>query len=55
MGLDIPALLAAYNELYFSLSPAVRGRIELLPEGKHPSARRPSLFFRKQTGAMVLF
>jgi len=38
VGLDIPAMMAAYNELRFSLSPVVRGRIEMLPEALRPSA-----------------
>lgn len=38
MGLDIPTLMAAYNELRFALSPSVRARIELLPTSLQPSA-----------------
>ena len=38
MGLDIPALMAAYNELRFALSPSVRARIETLPPEKRPEA-----------------
>ena len=38
MGLDIPTLLAGYNELRFALSPSVRSRVLLMPEDKRPSA-----------------
>lgn len=38
MGLDIPALLTAYNEVRFSPAINVAMRIEALPEEKRPSA-----------------
>ena len=38
MGLDIPDLIAAYNELRFSPAVNVGMRIEALPEEKRPSA-----------------
>lgn len=38
MGLDIPGMISAYNELRFSAAVNVAMRIEFLPEEKKPSA-----------------
>lgn len=38
MGLDIPAMIAAYNEARFQLSSSVRMRFDALPEDKRPAA-----------------
>lgn len=38
MGLDIPAMIAAYNESRFALSGNIRMRFDALPEDKRPAA-----------------
>ena len=38
MGLDIPAMLAAYNESRFQLSSSIRMRFDALPQDKRPAA-----------------